>query len=848
VDYSTIFNHIERPTRYLGGEPGSVVKNPEEVELRIALAFPDAYEIGMSNLGLAILYQILNDRKNVAAERVYTPWPDMEEWLRQEELPLTSLETARPLHTFDVVGFSLPYELCYTNIFNMMQLGGIPWRSCDRTEDMPIVIGGGSCAFNPEPVADFFDAIVVGDGEEAVLDIVDSVLQSRAENLSRKQKLVRLAAIDGVYVPSLYQPEYSDDGFLKGMRKLEESAPAVIKRRFLKNLDTAPGNTRPVIPFMQTVHNRVTTEIARGCTRGCRFCQAGYIYRPVRERSPQTILDMIEDSIRNSGHSEISLLSLSTGDYGCIEPLLKELMVRYSKKRIAVSFPSLRVGSMTGDLMEEIRKVRKTGLTLAPEAGSERMRTLINKGISADDLMDTVDTAFNLGWRRVKLYFMIGLPGERKEDLTGIVDLCFQVKQLGKQYGGRDLTASASTFIPKPHTPFQWEAQINVKQTLEKQRYLRGSLQKRKIRLRSHGAEMSLMEGVFSRGDRRLGVLLEEAHAAGCRFDGWQEHFDINRWLVALDEAHIDRDFYLRSRDLDEVLPWDHIDCGIPKSYFREERDKAFALIETPDCRDNPCSDCGVCDFKQLKMDLVHKEVAFTKSEHCDEAVDASRCKIRLTVSKTGKARFIGHLEFLSIIHRAIRRAELPVRYSQGFHPVPKVSFSDALPSGMESLAEIIDMELVEKVDPVTVGEQLNKALPMGIHVQNVEEVGWKTASPSGSIENVEYLLKLEDSVCRQDLCERIETFLAMETLSFDRPRGGRTVCVDLRPDVISVALTGDRLEIRMRKGNPLYLCSWLLQLPAEKVRGMELKKVAVSANRLLPDTPPDLETEDGSL
>lgn len=591
-----LLNRVEKPARYIGGEYNMVVN--EQADLRFALCFPDVYEIGMSHLGSRILYHVLNGMEGVSCERCYAPWSDMEAALREAGEPLFTLETRRPLKDFEIVGFSLLYEMCYTNILTMLELSGIPFFSRDRGEDMPLIVAGGPCAVNPEPIGDFMDAIVIGDGEEAEVELVEAYRASRDAGETKTQLLERLAKIPGVYVPSFYAAEYDEQGFVC-IHPTNPNAPEKVVRRILKDLDGAPFVGKQLVPHMQIVHDRVALEVMRGCTRGCRFCQAGYIYRPVRERSKETLLEQAEELVACTGYDEVSLLSLSTGDYSALHDLLPEIMDRMEKKRVSVALPSLRVDSLLKEELEKMQSIRKAGLTFAPEAGTQRMRDVINKNVTEEDLLRACEDAFLSGWAGVKLYFMIGLPGETDEDVLGIAELVKKVSRLyfslpkEQRAKGLRITASASTFVPKPHTAFQWCAQNEPEEIRRKQRLLSDAMRGiRGAEFHYHPSFLSVLEAAFSRGDRRLSGVLVEAHNRGCRFDSWSEHFKPDAWQEAFAACGLTVEEYAhRQRALGEALPWGHIDVVVTERYLQKEYEKAMAGITTPDCRQG-CNGC----------------------------------------------------------------------------------------------------------------------------------------------------------------------------------------------------------------------------------------------------------------
>ncbi|RLC96576.1 MAG: TIGR03960 family B12-binding radical SAM protein [Chloroflexi bacterium] len=587
----SILRRVSRPARYTGGEWNSIVKDWDAAEVRVALAYPDIYEIGMSNLALPILYDLLNRQPGVLAERVYAPWVDMESAMRQTGIPLLSLESKRPLAEFDVIGFSLGYELTYTNVLNMLDLAGIPVRASDRAESHPLVIAGGSCAFNPEPMADFMDLFVIGDGEEVTADLIQAVRQWKKTGSGKEALLRELAQTPGIYVPRFYHVEYHPDGTVAAIRATASQAKPTIHPCVVLHLP--PPVTRPVVPYVEVVHDRGAVEIQRGCTRGCRFCQAGIIYRPPRHRQPEEIISAVDQLVANCGYSEISLLSLSTTDYPGIDTLVGTLAARYSAFPLTLSLPSLRIDTFSVELMDSLRFAKKPGLTFAPEAGTERLRQAVNKAVSDDAILGTVATALDKGWSNFKLYFMIGLPTETEEDVEGIVRLVKQLRRLGK--GGKpNIRVSVSTFIPKAHTPLQWVGQNSQAEIESKCDILRRGLRSAKARLSWENPQTSLLETVLSRGDRRLGAVIHDAWRLGASFDAWDERFEFTNWLKAFDKAGLDPSFYAhRQRPLDEILPWSHIDLGISPDFLKAEYRYTSEGRITGNCQVQ-CNACGL--------------------------------------------------------------------------------------------------------------------------------------------------------------------------------------------------------------------------------------------------------------
>ncbi len=593
-----ILQYVQKPARYVGGELNSVVKNPNEVDIRYAFCFPDIYEIGMSHLGMKILYGLVNEREDAWCERVFAPDVDMEEQMRKNNVPLFALESGDYIKDFDIIGFTLMYELCYTNVLNMLDLAGIPLYSKDRDELTPVICCGGPCACNPEPIADFMDIVFLGDGEESTNEVLDLLKYCKQNGLSKKEFLLKAKDITGVYVPSFYEDSYNDDGTLKDL-KATHNAPKSVKKSIVSDMNKCYYPKEFVVPFINIVHDRAVEEIFRGCIRGCRFCQAGFIYRPIREKSVETINTQSKALIESTGYDELSLCSLSTSDHSKVNEMLTSLIDWTVKDKINLSLPSLRVDNFSDELVDKLNKVRKSGLTFAPEAGTQRLRDVINKNVTQEEVINTCTKAFDNGWTTVKLYFMMGLPTETMEDIEGIANLGMEVvhafyKNPNRQKGtGLQVNISCSSFIPKPFTPFQWEPEDSMDSLKAKQKHLLESIPSKKIRVSYHETPTSLLEGVLARGDRRLSAVIHSAFKNGCKFDSWDEHFKFDAWLRAFEDNGIDPYFYTqRKREFSELLPWDHLDYGISRKFLENENLKAHQNTTTPHCRIK-CAGCG---------------------------------------------------------------------------------------------------------------------------------------------------------------------------------------------------------------------------------------------------------------
>ena len=780
-----------KPSRYIGGEINAVHKDRHSCRLSVALAFPDTYEVGMSHLGIQILYEILNGQDEIVAERCFAPWPDMEGQMRRHGILLHTLESRTPLQAFDMVGFSLQYELSFTNVLAMLDLGGIPIRREDRRDGDPIVIAGGPCCFNPAPMSAFIDAFVIGEGEEVILEIAAAMIREKGRGAGRSMILAALADIEGVYVPAVHSPG----------RK--------IRKRIVADLNAWIAPVKPLTPLMKIVHDRVVLEIARGCTRGCRFCQAGMVWRPVRERQPALLQDMADAMLAATGQEELSLLSLSSGDYSCIETLLPLLMDRYYAQRIAIALPSLRVETLSISLIEAIKRVRKTSFTLAPEAGTQRLRNSINKGNTEEDLLKTTAQVFDAGWRAVKLYFMIGLPGEEEEDLEGIASLAHKVLRTSRNRG--QVTVSLSTFVPKPHTPFQWQRQIGLEEIFEKQSFFKSRLRHRNIQIKWHDARMSLLEGLFSRGDESLSALVETAYHNGCRFDGWSDQFQNDRWENAVKQLGIDTTAFLCERPPEAPFPWDHIDCGIDRQFLLEEAQKANNEELTADCRLDGCYQCGACDHIDIRPVRAEEEAAEAPAGDTAAAEPATREKVpvstdsrrfRLSFKKKGLSRYLSHLESASALTRGIVQSGLQFIYSEGFHPHPRISFAVAAAVGLESEGEYCDIQIVKPPEAVAaLPERINRYLPEGMTVFEMVELPQAARSLTELIRGFQYRALLPDTLDEERLVhleEHIDAFLRAQHFTITKTIKDRTVIRDIRPLISYLAFDRSSREIIM--------------------------------------------------
>lgn len=831
-----LLSSVEKPGRYVGGEVNCVIKPAGDVTATMLLAFPDIYDIGMSYHGFKILYELINAAPHFAAERTFAPWPDMEQRMRDAAIPLYALESKRPAIEFDLIGFTLQHEVNYTNVLNMIDLAGLPVESSKRSSAFPLIIAGGEGALAPEPLAPFIDLFVLGDGEQVAMDLMSAVEEFKNSGSDDKAELLRvLSQIPGTYVPSLYTADYAADGTLAAFYRIgdERKSPVAFERQ-LFDLASTPGPLKPVIPSLRVIHDRLAIEIKRGCARGCRFCAAGMINRPVRERTPDQILDIARNGLANTGFDEISLLSLSSADYTCILPTVRMLQREFDAERVSISLPSLRINSFDVSLAEEIAQVRKSGFTFAPEAGTERLRAVINKPLDEQAFLKIIDLVCSRGWKTLKFYFMLGLPTETDEDLDGIISLVKRAEDIGRRRWNNNLQINVglSPFVPKPHTPFQWAAQVPAEELDRRHRYVAGRLRNKRISIKGQNRELSFIEAVLARGDRRLSAAIKRAWELGAKFDGWDEHFRFDVWQQAFAEANLDPAFYAnRERTLDEILPWDHIDTGPGKPFLQREWHLAMGEKTVPDCSAIACVGCDACNDhidhflanehwqspEELLLtvgryeDIVAGETGAPRLRRSKDGATHEKLtpplivrpqeettrkntprkttmqemeiqqRLRFRFSRTGDLRYLSHLDVMKVLQLACVRAGVKPAYTDGFNPRPKMSFMPPLALGCETLDDYFDLVLIESMAPLEALKRLNAQMPHGpnqegMFIHGVAEVALHATGPEAALSSADYQVVLsrnsidEKALGEQRVLLSISTFRAASSIPFSRP------------------------------------------------------------------------------
>lgn len=789
----------------------------------MCLAFPDAYEVGMSNVGMQIIYHIVNEEPGMLCDRVYAPLTDMGTMLSESGQTLLARESEKPLRAFDCIGFTLQYELCYTNLLYMLDLAGIPLRASARGGPDPLIFAGGPCAYNPEPVADFLDFVVIGEGEEVILEVLAAVRDCKDSGLTRSEKLRALSQIKGVYVPSLYHPEYAEDGSFSELKRLGD-APVWTERRIIADLDKAKYPMSPVTPAIQPVHERVSVEIQRGCTRSCRFCQAGYIYRPRRERRPDTILNIIEKSVESTGISEIGLLSLSSADYSHIHPVMKSVIERYKQQYLSVSLPSTRLEALEESYLEVFREEKKSGFTIAPEAGSQRLRNVINKNFTEEEVVETARMLFRNGWQTIKMYFMIGQPTETDDDVIAIADLANTViRKTADIAGRRNVTVSVSNFVPKPHTPFQWHEQISAEEIRRRQKLIRDHIfYKRQIHFRSHSPDSSYVEGLVARADRRYSQVIEAAYRKGAVFDCWQDKMRVDIWKAAVEEVSerlgvdLAREA-LRGRGIDERLPWHRVYCGIHPRFFKNEYQKAIYGIATEDCSFASCHECGLCNEKTGVIPVILKDpvaVQIASPRQPDTTDTADPAVWRFQHLKTGAARFLSAIDLKTMIVKAFKRAGIAVVYDDGIRQRPKLSMGPALPLGVVSTCELFDIHLKTSLEAAEIKDRINRYLPPDLHALTCAKLAAGEAGITAMLRSVSYRIPSTElrrwPLTSEEISIRVQTFRAAHEVLVSRDRKAKdgtvqTSHVNVRPAINSVQLIDGDLLFTMdaKDGQP---------------------------------------------
>lgn len=821
-----ILMKVEKPARYIGHEVNAVIKDKDQVAIRFAMCFPDVYEIGMSHLGIQILYGMFNAMEDVWCERVYSPWLDLDAIMRSEKIPLFALESQEPVKEFDFLGITIQYELCYTNILQILDLAQIPLLAAEREEDCPIVIGGGPCTYNPEPLADFFDIFYIGEGETRYEELFALYKDCKKRSAGREEFLRLAARIPGMYVPRFYRTDYHSDGTIAAFYPTEEGLPTTITKELAMDVSGVFYPMNPVVPYIKVTQDRVVLEIQRGCIRGCRFCQAGQLYRPVRERDVDTLEQYALEMLKNTGHEEISLSSLSSSDYGKLPELIDFLIENCHEKHINISLPSLRIDAFSLDVMSKVQDVRKSSLTFAPEAGSQRLRNVINKGLTEEVILQGAAMAFESGWSRVKLYFMLGLPTETEEDIRGIAELCNKIAAVyfdrvpkeKRANGSVQIVASTSFFVPKPFTPFQWAPQCTEEEFIAKayqtRRALSEQLNQKRIHYNWHEADASVMEGVLARGDRRLGQVILKVYQKGGYFDAWSEYYDHQKWLETIRECGLSAGFYTsRKRELDEIFPWDFIDCGVTKEFLKREWLKAQTEQTSENCK-LKCQGCGAARFgggicteprdtesQNTKLPPEINKLRDTVSSSSDmpaeKAVKIPNIRLRIKFSKHGAIRFIGHLDVMRFFQKAIRRAGIDVAYTGGYSPHQIMSFAAPLSVGAESNGEYMDIEVRSLTSCEDIMQRLNESCVPGIRITGVYVLPEKAGNAMASVAAASYTVRFAPGKAPNiDMAQVLPRFLEKESIMITKEgkKGPREV--DIRPGIYSCHWEQDTLQL----------------------------------------------------
>lgn len=841
-----ILLQVVKPGRYVGGEmnlPEFERKNPR---VRIVLAFPDVYEVGMSYFGFKILYELINSYDEYQAERVFAPWVDMEDKMRKFKIPLYSLDTFTTVKYFDVIGFTLQHELTYTNILNMINLSGLEIKSCDRQQALPLIIAGGPCAFNPEPLADFVDCFVVGDGEEVIIEILNIVADFKAHTKKTKNDLLkRLAGIKGIYVPSFYNITYKENLAVKKFEKLNKDAPDKIEKKIVDISNGSYPVRKPLVPYLNIIQDRFIIEVRRGCTRGCRFCNAGIITRPVRERAIENILETAQTGIDNTGFKEISLLSLSTTDHTTIEPIVRYLSDAFSGCKVSVTLPSLRIDSFDINLARKIIQVRKSGLTFAPEAGTERLRTVINKPISQKEFFSVIKDIFIAGWRTIKLYFMIGLPTETYEDLDGIAEMVKEIRCIAKKTNARNLqiNVTLSPFIPKPDTPFQWESLLEKEEIEKRYRYVKDKIRARNVSVKRHNIEQTFIEAVFSRGDRRLGKALQFAFENGCKFDSWDEIFKSEKWQDVFEKANINPKIYTNPDiTFEDVLPWEHISAGVNKKYLISEKKLSESGVISGDCIYEQCVKCGVCSnstknvlakSKELNLYRINQIVSKVKEKSFYQSRQPL-LRVRVKFTKEGILKFISHLDLIKSLNILLSRTNLNLFYTAGFNPQIKIQYSPPLPIGFESKSEYFDVYLSEHTDHYIILGELQNLNQKYLKFIDAQQIPLNATSLEASIISANYKIivhPFEENKMffnKSKLIEKVKEFYSKPEFLIDRKRSKGIKTIDLRKIIYKIyveenidsGIVFNCITSMGKRGtfNPLNALDLILELDIEKV------------------------------